>query len=148
MYHQILMGLFREHIGVEADAHMVQLFMRLPYNRTQEYEADHIALVLLSKVRTWLDKLPALYRPAAYFGHVKVNGNHMAHDKTCISCAVRIEQACKIMLGVVDLYDLTCTILLRCKIYAGPLFIFESFWCSKHELKAKSLASTNPVLPS
>jgi hypothetical protein len=52
MFLETLKWLFREYVGIEADGHMVELFMRLPYTRTQEYEADHIAVALLSKVST------------------------------------------------------------------------------------------------
>lgn len=51
MYWETVVTSLREHVGVEADNRMVQLFLQLPYARTQEYEADHIAMLLLSKVR-------------------------------------------------------------------------------------------------
>ena len=42
--------MLRDYVGVEPADNIVQLFLQLPYDRQQEHEADHIAMVLLSKV--------------------------------------------------------------------------------------------------
>ena len=41
-----------KHVGIEPADNIVQLFLQLPYDRQQEHEADLIAMVLLSKVRS------------------------------------------------------------------------------------------------
>jgi hypothetical protein len=42
--------MMKEYIGIETAQPAVELFLQLPCDRAQEHEADHIAMVLLSKV--------------------------------------------------------------------------------------------------
>jgi Zn-dependent protease with chaperone function len=42
--------MLRGYVGIEATEQTVQLFLHLPCDRQFEYEADHIAMVLMSKV--------------------------------------------------------------------------------------------------